>query len=141
MKKIVMMTHAALAQGAKETAEFLAGSCELTAVSCFTEEKDPDQYIETLLKDKKPEDTLIILTDIKGGSVNQKAAQHCLNDSFYLIAGFNLALVLELCVADEALINEDYLRETVEKSKQEIVFMNDALKAMPKEEKFNFFED
>ncbi len=28
MKKIVIMTHAGLAQGAKETVQFLAGNCE-----------------------------------------------------------------------------------------------------------------
>lgn len=140
MKKIVIMTHAGLAQGAKETVQFLAGNCELTAVSCFTEEMHPDHYIETLLQNKKPEETLIILTDLKGGSVNQKVAQHCLQHDFYLITGFNLALLLELTVVDEAMINPAYLREIVEKSKQEIVLINDALQDLPANEDFDFFE-
>lgn len=127
MKRIVIMTHALMARGLKETAEFLAGESGIVSVCCFTEEQDPDAYIDALLKEVPEEDKLIIMTDIMGGSVNQKAGRRLSGHAFYLLSGINLPLLLEIAVADESMITEEFIRDAVEDAKKEIVFVNDRL--------------
>lgn len=129
MKKIVIMTHALMAKGLKETAEFLAGDCNLISVCCFTEEQNPDQYLQKLLEDISPEDKLIVMTDLCGGSVNQKAGKCLEKKNFYLISGVNLPLLLELAVAGEETITPEYIRKSIMEAQKEIVFVNDMLEA------------
>lgn len=139
MKRIVLMTHAGMASGMKETAEFIAGEQGVIAFNCFAG-ITTDQAIQEIVSQTSPNDTLVILTDLCGGSVNQRAALMLANRGFYLISGVNLPLLLELSMADEDEITPDFIRQAIESSKQEIIFMNDRL-AKPDEEVSESFFD
>ncbi len=139
MKRIVIITHALMAKGMQETAEFLCGDDNIASVCCFTEEKDLDGYLDTLLAQLSEEDKLIIMTDIFGGSVNQKAGKRLKEHHFYLISGINLPLLLELAVADEKMIDPAFIRSVIEEAKQEIVFVNDRLTEEINESDDDFF--
>ena len=128
MKRILIITHSAMAKGIKDTVEFLAGEQNIDCACCFTEISNPDQYIDEYIATVGVDDKLIVFTDIKGGSVNQKMALRLKDDNFYLITGINLPLVLELSVASEEAINKDYINRVIDNARNEIVLMNDALK-------------
>lgn len=117
-----------MASGVKKTLEFLAGECQnVTTYDCFTGTNDFEQLIDIEINksDNKP---LIVLTDIKFGSVNQIIGKKLKNDDFYLISGFNLPLALSVVLAPESDLNYDYLSKLIEESKNEIVFMNNEIK-------------
>lgn len=137
MKKILIITHSLMAKGIKETVEFLAGSQNIDFACCFTDIKNPDVYLDEYLKYLSKDDKLIIFTDLKGGSVNQKASMRLKKDNFYLITGVNLPIVLEVLFANEESINKDYLKGLIEKAKEEIVLMNEIINNESENESLN----
>lgn len=137
MKKILIITHSLMAKGIKETAEFLAGSQNIDFACCFTDIKNPDEYLDEYLKNLNKDDKLIIFTDLKGGSVNQKASMRLKEDNFYLITGVNLPIILEVLFTNEESINKDYLKGLIEKAKEEIVLMNELINNESENESLN----
>ncbi len=138
MKKVIVATHAGMARGMKETAEFIAGSLPIEAVCCFTEEEHLDKYIARELQSLGENDKLIVMTDIKVGSVNQMWAA-LLNSKVYLISGFNLPLLLDIALADEESITGQFIRNSIKEAKNEMVFMNEELEKADFEEEECFF--
>ena len=62
------------------------------------------------------EDQVLLLSDLYGGSVNQQMYLYLERPNTMLVAGINLALVLELTTRQS--ITEDELKELVEQSRQ-----------------------
>ena len=56
-----------------------------------------------------------MLSDLYGGSVNQKMYMYLERENTYLISGVNLALVLELCMVEE--VSKECLEQLVEQSR------------------------
>lgn len=56
-----------------------------------------------------------MLSDLYGGSVNQKMYMYLQRPNTYLIAGVNLALLLEVCLRDS--ISKPYLDRLVRESR------------------------
>lgn len=67
----------------------------------------------------QPEDQVIVLTDIKGGSVNQKIVPYAVRENVFLIAGFNLPLLVALAIAPQGITRED-VRQYIEDSKKQM---------------------
>lgn len=60
-----------------------------------------------------------MLTDIKGGSVNQKIVPYAVRENVFLIAGFNLPLLVALAIAPQGITRED-VRQYIEDSKKQM---------------------
>lgn len=130
MKKILVATHGNYAQGVISSLSIIAGQVNnITYINAYTESKNINEAIETYFEKVNEDDQVIILTDIFGGSVNQAAMNYLKKENVFLITGFNLALLLELSMLDsEEIISENKLREIVENSKAQIIYVNDVLK-------------
>ena len=95
-----------------------------------------DQYdikaeIHKKLELLAPEDELIVISDLFGGSVNNEFTTTLTgtDKKIYLIAGMNLALLMNLTVRkDEDIDTEQLIKECVEESKSTIIYCNDLLK-------------
>ncbi len=121
MKRILIATHGSFASGAKSTIEFLMGS--VADITCIDAYVNPDEsLVETLeayFSGVAPEDKVIVMTDIKGGSVNQKIVPYASMDNVFLIAGFNLPLLVALAIAPEEMTRED-IRTYIEEAKNQM---------------------
>lgn len=121
MKKILIATHGTFAAGAESTVRFLMG--DTGNITCINAYVDPDEnLIETLegyFSQIQAEDQVIVLTDIKGGSVNQKIVPYVARDNVFLIAGFNLPLLVALAIAPEGITKEE-IRQYIEDSRNQM---------------------
>lgn len=121
MKKILIATHGTFAAGAESTVRFLMG--DIGNITCINAYVDPDEnLIETLegyFSQIQAEDQVIVLTDIKGGSVNQKIVPYVARDNVFLIAGFNLPLLVALAIAPEGITKEE-IRQYIEDSRNQM---------------------
>ena len=121
MKKILIATHGTFASGAESTVRFLMGNVE--NITCINAYVDQDEnLVETLERyfaQVGPEDQVIVLTDIKGGSVNQKIVPYAVRENVFLIAGFNLPLLVALAIAPEGITREE-IRQYIEDSKNQM---------------------
>ena len=66
MRKILLASHRNMAEGMRDTLEFLTGMHNLYAISAYMDETSLQQQIEEFTDILKPEDTLLILTDMQG---------------------------------------------------------------------------
>ena len=80
---------------------------------------------------------LIVITDIFGGSVNNEFLTYLKRKNFYLVAGLNLPLLIELVSGlNTSEPTEEWVRKTLHASKKNIQFCNDLLERSVKEETF-----
>jgi mannose/fructose-specific phosphotransferase system component IIA len=127
-KQIVIATHALLAKGFQESLNFIFKPEDpIHTICAFTEVSDPGKAFEELFDTFSEEDTVVVLTDLVGGSVNNLIAERLQGRDFYLISGINLAVLLEIACVPEENLNEDFIRKTLEQGKKGIVFINDKL--------------
>ena len=122
MRKIVVASHSLLAQGFKDTLEFLTGKSDaVNAVCAYVNDNGEglDAAVEAALSGT---DEVVVLTDALGGSVNQR-----FSDRIHVIAGVNLPLAMTVALArpDEKL-DFDAL---VDEARQQIVYVNGASSA------------
>ena len=125
MRKILLASHACLAGGMKSSGEMVTGPQEhLSAVCAYTEETpDFKGYLETVIRDLKAEDELVIVTDVLGGSVNNEASQFKNLANVHVIAGMNLALVLSLVISTEPDTSR-LIEESIHAAKEQMMYMN-----------------
>ncbi|MDB2109344.1 PTS sugar transporter subunit IIA [Clostridium paraputrificum] len=125
MRKLLIATHGYLADGVKSSINILCGEkSEVTYLNAYVEDGDIKENVKDFFNEYKPEDEVIVFTDLYGGSVNQICAEYINKENVHLIAGFNLALVLELLYKDEPLTNE-IIRKEVENARNQLVYVND----------------
>lgn len=125
MLRLFLSTHGTMASGMLKAIEILAGgSDKLTVFDAYVDDRLlSDSLDEFFMKFK--DDQKVLLSDLYGGSVNQKMYTYLDEPNTYLIAGVNLALVLELVMTDN--VNEQFLSHLVEDSRKMIrlVHQND----------------
>ena len=96
--KIVLASHSNLAQGMKDTAEFIIAKQEnLSAITAYVDEKVDFSAQLTALISEMTEEPIIFISDLLGGSVNRVITETIAGkENQFLIAGMNLPLVLEI---------------------------------------------
>ncbi|MDT2822993.1 PTS fructose transporter subunit IIA [Enterococcus devriesei] len=120
MRKLIVASHSTLAEGFKETLEFLTGiQGHISSLCAYIEgTEEIDQKISKLLDTS---DEVIILTDMAGGSVNQKFYQH-ISERVHVIAGMNLPLAMSIALQLDSETLD--IPSIVEEAQQQIIYMN-----------------
>ena len=120
----VIASHSTYAQGIYNCLKFFKNDIDnVFYINAYVEDNDfVEKFDECLnnLKDKN----VIVLTDLAGGSVNQICNAKLHDHNFHLISGINFPLALELLFQEE-MLDATILRQVIEDSKQQIVYMND----------------
>jgi len=136
MRKILIATHGYLADGVKSSIEILCGAKNnISYINAYVDDTNIDEKIEVFFKDLKGEDEAVIFTDIFGGSVNQKFIPHCTKPNVHIIAGFNLAIILEIIFKDKPL-SKDNIKEEIENCRNQLIYVNDISSKEENEEGF-----
>lgn len=112
MRKIVLASHGTLAAGMKNSLEMIAGAQPQVVALCAYTDEVPDlgMALKAIIEKLGPEDELVLVTDVLGGSVNTEVSQFRDLPRVYVVTGMNLGLVLSLALGDgddaEAVIDE-----------------------------------
>lgn len=122
--RYLIATHGTLAQGFANTLTLLAGienvdvicaySCMGTAI---------EQQFEEKIKDYNDQEPIVVFTDIFGGSVTQVAVKMLKGFNAHVIAGVNLALILEMILMRTPAETEA-IQQIVNQAKEQIVYVN-----------------
>ena len=117
MLKLLLASHGKMAEGMKSAVELLIGKQEnLTVISAYVEGRNIDKELAAYFASLDEEDQLVMLSDLYGGSVNQKMYLYLDRPNTFLVSGINLALLLELCMAEEVTLQK--LQTLVEQSRK-----------------------
>ncbi len=103
MRRFVFASHHYMAHGLKDTVDFLTNQAKkIYDINAYVEEekKDIDVVVKELFASFDPDDEVIVLTDLMGGSVYQKFFPY-MNDHVHVICGMNLPLAMSFLLASE----------------------------------------
>lgn len=137
-RKIIIASHGNFASGIKSSVEIICGKQEnIHTLDAYTVlNYDLSEEVQKLMHDSTGKE-LIVVTDIFGGSINNEFMKYLGRPDFYLIAGLNLPLLIELVGRINQPINtEQLVRETLFMSKELIQYCNDSLDLVVEEEEF-----
>ncbi|AUB54381.1 MULTISPECIES: PTS sugar transporter subunit IIA [Enterococcus] len=135
---VILASHGRFASGILHSLELICGKKQsVVAIDCYVEETfDLTTTVDTLMQTYKHSE-VIVITDIFGGSVNNEFLRYIQQPNFYLIAGLNLPLLIELTTQFQrgGAISET-IHQTLANSKEMIQFCNDSVEKEIEEEEF-----
>ena len=118
MVKFFLSSHGHLASGIKSSIDILLGNSDrLTVFDAYVDEKSLEEELNAFYQGVGPEDQVILMSDMYGGSVNSIMYTFLDRSNTTLLAGVNLALVIGL-VINEGPISKEMLRDVVEQSRE-----------------------
>jgi PTS system mannose-specific IIA component len=125
-RKIVLASHHRLADGLKDTLDFISGGvAEVYSLSAYMDNVPVQEQVQTLMQSFDDSDDLIILTDMTAGSVNQNFFSFRNRPHTHIISGMNLPLALGVALesADEY-ISDERIDHLIDSAKDAIVNVN-----------------
>ncbi len=125
MCRIIFASHGDLSKGMKNSVNMLAGSVsdKVETYSLYPGEI-PNDYYQKLLKEiPNSDEQVIILCDIKGGSVHTTLAQLTQLNNVIVLSGMNLGMALDIVLRyQEGIPSEDY-EELLDSSREGITLL------------------
>lgn len=119
MVQFLLASHGKMASGMKTSLDILLGASKnVTVFDAYVDESNVENKLREFLDSVNEEDQVILLSDLFGGSVNQMMFRFLERPNTYLVAGVNLALVLELVASSFEDFTKEKLQETIEMSRQ-----------------------
>lgn len=127
MRKIIIASHNKLADGMKQTLEFIAGPKQnCIALSAYVDNKPIETEIAEIIKKIPDDDEVIIFTDMLAGSVNQKFFPYQERPHTHIISGMNLPIVLAITLfPDQDYLTGDRIRALISEAKDQLIYVND----------------
>ena len=116
MKYIILMSHGHLASGMKSTVELITGENKrLLSYDAYVDGNgDIHSFFDSFIKEH-PEDEIIAVTDVLGGSVNNDALTYNHLPQIHVVTGMNVPMVLNLVLKMD-LDTETMIRESISES-------------------------
>lgn len=137
-RKIILASHGNFATGILSSLELICGKNDniVTIDAYMTADYNLNDEISKRMNENKGNE-LIVVTDIFGGSVNNEFLNYIHTENFYLIAGMNLPLVIELATQLEHTDSITALiKHALENSIMTIQFCNETIQNEIEEEDF-----
>jgi PTS system mannose-specific IIA component len=127
MRKFIIASHHKMAEGVKDTLNYITGGQgNVYALSAYLKNIPIQEEIEELFKEIKEEDEVVIFTDLLGGSVNQAFARYIARPHVHVITGMNLPIIMSLVLSpDTAYLTADQIRSALNEAKEQLAYVND----------------
>ncbi len=137
MLKLFIASHGHFASGMKSSLEILGGdNPRVTVFDAYINQDSIQEHLDAFYESVEADDQVILLSDLYGGSVNQVMYLYADRPNTTLIAGINLALVLELSVRES--VTADEIQQLVEQSREMLRVVEPDNKE-PQQEQSDFF--
>lgn len=123
MRKLLVASHGELANGVKSSLSMLVGKTDsITFLNAYVNKEDIDETLNKFFSEDEAKNERIVFTDLLGGSVNQKVTLYAKKYHAFIIAGFNLPIILDVLLSPETLTKE-ILSKKVEESRKALVLV------------------
>jgi fructoselysine/glucoselysine PTS system EIIA component len=125
VRKFLIATHGNLATGVKSTLDIIIGQTEnVFLIEAYVKEnKGIESDLAALLKKLGKNEELIIFTDLLGGSITNQAVQFTQGRNVHIVSGFNLALLIEVLMAETSTPAEEVIESAIQNAKEQIVYV------------------
>jgi len=125
VRKFLIATHGNLATGVKSTLDIIIGQTEnVFLIEAYVKEnKGIESDLAALLKKLGKNEELIIFTDLLGGSITSQAVRFTQGRNVHIVSGFNLALLIEVLMAETSTPAEEVIESAIQNAKEQIVYV------------------
>jgi len=125
VRKFLIATHGNLATGVKSTLDIIIGQTEnVFLIEAYVKEnKGIESDLTSLLKKLGKHEELIIFTDLLGGSITNQAVRFTQGRNVHIVSGFNLALLIEVLMAETSKPAEEVIESAIQNAKEQIVYV------------------
>ena len=129
MQKIVIATHERLAEGYNRTLNYLIpGMPEIIYLSAYIETNSIQEQVDDIYQNLMDDDTIIILTDLASGSVNQSFCRYISRPNTIIVSGINLPLVMSIILESmHTELDLPRIRTLVDEAQEQLLVVNDFL--------------
>lgn len=137
-RKLILASHGNFASGILSSLELICGKNDkITTIDTYmTADYNLSEEIKVLM-DVNKENELIVVTDIFGGSINNEFLNYIHTQNFYLVAGMNLPLLIELMTQLEFADSiPEMIKQALGNSTPTIQFCNETIQNETEEEEF-----
>ena len=136
MPRFVLASHGHLAEGMKDTLQIILGQLDNVETLCAYIDPDVSAHdqVEDLLATFAPGETVVVVTDIFGGSVNNEFMAARADHEFFLVCGMNMPLLIQLLSSDELAAQD--IEEAIGECCEAILLCNDLAASAEEAEDF-----
>ncbi|HEV2481161.1 MAG TPA: hypothetical protein VGS79_15920 [Puia sp.] len=129
-RKFLIVSHGALAGGFRSALELITGAAgDIIVLQAYVEENVPvEEELSRLLQGAGVEEEWVVFTDLLGGSITNQVLRVMAglpgHDAIHIVAGVNLALVIEVVLGDRETPVTELLPEAVSRAREQLVYVN-----------------
>ncbi|MGX7014476.1 PTS sugar transporter subunit IIA [Vagococcus silagei] len=135
--KVILASHGQLASGLKSSIEIILGQQEhLYALDMYIDEETLEEKVQSILARTDKDEKVTVLTDVFGGSVNQKMIKLFDLNKVNILTGMNLPMLLELLTANLDELDSTKINRIIASTKDQVIYVNDYLATDDDEDDF-----
>ena len=126
MSRVIFASHGGLSKGMKDSVTMIVGDLtkNVETYSLLPGENPEDYYQELYKQANESNEQILVLCDIKGGSVHTALSKLAVLYNVVVFSGMNMGLALDI-VLRHAHLNEEELQEIIENAREGITMMKE----------------
>lgn len=126
MSRVIFASHGGLSKGMKDSVSMIVGDLakNVETYSLLHGENPEDYYQELYKQANESNEQILVLCDIKGGSVHTALSKLAVLDNVVVFSGMNMGLALDI-VLKHAHLSEEELQEVIENARDGITMMKE----------------
>lgn len=126
MSRVIFASHGGLSKGMKDSVTMIVGNLakNVETYSLLPGENPEDYYQELYKQANESNEQILVLCDIKGGSVHTALSKLAVLDNVVVFSGMNMGLALDI-VLRHAHLSEEELQEIIENARDGITMMKE----------------
>lgn len=126
MSRVIIASHGGLSKGMKDSVTMIVGDLakNVETYSLLPGENPEDYYQELYKQANESNEQILVLCDIKGGSVHTALSKLAVLDNVVVFSGMNMGLALDI-VLRHAHLSEEELQEIIENARDGITMMKE----------------
>lgn len=126
MSRVIFASHGGLSKGMKDSVTMIVGNLtkNVETYSLLPGENPEDYYQELYKQANESNEQILVLCDIKGGSVHTALSKLAVLDNVVVFSGMNMGLALDI-VLRHAHLSEEELQEIIENAREGITMMKE----------------
>lgn len=126
MSRVIFASHGGLSKGMKDSVTMIVGDLtkNVETYSLLPGENPEDYYQELYKQANESNEQILVLCDIKGGSVHTALSKLAVLDNVAVFSGMNMGLALDI-VLRHAHLSEEELQEIIENAREGITMMKE----------------
>lgn len=126
MSRVIFASHGGLSKGMKDSVSMIVGDLakNVETYSLLPGENPEDYYQELYKQANESNEQILVLCDIKGGSVHTALSKLAVLDNVVVFSGMNMGLALDI-VLRHAHLSEEELQEIIENARDGITMVKE----------------